>query len=304
MPRLVSSSGDTRKKVRQVSLNLLVNKTMGNISILILTLNEESNIQACLDSVAFADDIVVLDSYSSDETFVLAEASGARVFQRKFDDFGSQRNYALNEIDFKHDWVFHLDADERFNDELRVECERVITLDQMSAYFVPNRIIFLGKWIPRCTQYPYPQVRLIKRGEVRFAKSGHGQKEDQAERGVGHINVAYDHYNFSKGIEDWIAKHNRYSSEEARLVFEVEHRPLAECFSKDPMIRKRAMKSWFVRMPGRPLIKFIYLFFIKLGFLDGMPGLVYCRLQMLYESMISIKRVELENRKYSQRHES
>lgn len=273
-------------------------------SILILTLDEKLNIADCIESVAWADDVVVLDSYSSDDTVARAEASGARVFQRKFDDFGSQRNYALNEIDFKYDWVFHLDADERFNDELRIECERVIALDRMSAYFVPNRIIFLGKWIPRCTQYPYPQVRLIKRGEVRFAKSGHGQKEDQAQRGVGHINIAYDHYNFSKGIEDWIAKHNRYSSEEARLACEVKQRPLAECLSTDQMIRKRAMKSWFVRMPGRPLIKFVYLYFIKLGFLDGMPGLVYCRLQMLYESMISIKRLELENRNYSNSNES
>jgi hypothetical protein len=70
------------------------------------------------------------------------------------------------------------------------------------------------------------------------------------------------------------------------------------------MIRKRAMKSWFVRMPGRPLIKFIYLYFIKLGFLDGMPGLVYCRLQMLYESMISIKRLELEKQNYSNSNET
>ena len=161
-------------------------------------------------------------------------------------------------------------------------------------YFVPNRIIFLGKWIPRCTQYPYPQVRLIKRGEVRFAKAGHGQKEDAAQRGVGHIDVAYDHYNFSKGIEDWIAKHNRYSSEEAAHAAEIEKRPLLECLSGDAMRRKRALKSWFVRMPFRPWIKFGYLYFVKLGFLDGYPGLVYCRLQMMYESMIAIKRAELE----------
>jgi glycosyltransferase involved in cell wall biosynthesis len=263
-------------------------------SVLILTYNESNNIDACLDSVAWADDVVVLDSFSSDDTVARAEAKGARVVQRAFDDFGSQRNHALDAVDFKHDWIFHLDADERFNPELQSECERVIQLNERSAYFVPNRIIFLGQWIPRCTQYPFPQVRLIKRGEVRFAKAGHGQKEDAAQRGVGHIEVAYDHYNFSKGIEDWIAKHNRYSSEEARLAADIERRPIGECFSKDPMCRKRALKSWFVRMPCRPLIKFIYLYIIKLGFLDGYPGLVYCRLQMMYESMIAIKRSELE----------
>lgn len=268
-----------------------------SFSILVLTLNEGSNIEACLDSVAWSDDIVVLDSFSTDETVALAERKGARVFKRKFDDFGNQRNYALDEFDFKHRWVFHLDADERFNEELRAECERVTELDEKSAYFVPNRIIFLGKWIKHCTQYPYPQVRLIKRGEVRFAKSGHGQKEDQVERGVGHIHVAYDHYNFSKGIEDWIAKHNRYSSEEARLVADIQRRPFSECFLGDSMKRKRALKSYFVHMPWRPLLKFIYLYFYKLGFLDGSPGLAYCRLQMLYEFMIQLKIKELKRRK-------
>jgi glycosyltransferase involved in cell wall biosynthesis len=258
-------------------------------SILILTYNEEINIADCLDSVAWADDVVVLDSFSSDETCMIAESKGARVLQRKFDDFGSQRNYALDSIEFKHDWVFHLDADERFNSDLQSECQRVVELDVMSAYFVPNRIIFLGKWIPRCTQYPFPQVRLIKLGEVRFATAGHGQREDAVKRGVGHIDVAYDHYNFSKGIEDWIAKHNHYSTEEARLTFEAECRPLCEFLSSDAMQRKRALKSWFVRMPFRPWIKFIYLYIVKRGFLDGYPGLMYCRLQMIYESMICIK---------------
>ena len=258
-------------------------------SILVLTYNEEANIADCLDSVRWADDVVVLDSFSSDETQAIAEEKGARFFQRKFDDFGSQRNYALDSIDFKHEWVFHLDADERFNDELRDECERVISGDCKSAYFVPNRIIFLGRWIRRCTQYPYPQVRLIKRGEVRFAKSGHGQKEDQAVRGVGHIHVAYDHYNFSKGIEDWISKHNKYSSEEAHNAAAMKLQPVNLLFSKNMMKRKRALKSYFVRLPFRPWIKFFYLYVFCMGFLDGKPGLVYCQLQVVYERMILLK---------------
>jgi len=265
-------------------------------SILILTLNEADNLNACLESVAWSDDVVVLDSGSSDGTVEIAEAKGSRVFQRPFDDFGSQRNFALDEIEFKHPWVFHLDADERFNDRLREACERVIGEDRHSAYFVPNRIIFLGRWIKRCTQYPYPQVRLIKRGEVRFAKAGHGQREDQARRGVGHIDVPYDHYNFSKGIEDWIAKHNRYSSEEAREAAELPRQPLMACFRGESMARKRAMKSWFVRMPCRPLVKFFYLYILKLGFLDGIPGFVYCRLQMIYETMIVVKMRERDCR--------
>ena len=272
-----------------------INLTM--FSILILTFNESNNIDACLESVEWANDVVVLDSFSTDDTVAKAKAAGARVVQRAFDDFGSQRNFALDEIEFKHDWVFHLDADERFNSTLRSECGRVIQLNEKSAYFVPNRIIFLGKWIPHCTQYPYPQVRLVKRGEVRFAKAGHGQKEDAAQRGVGHISSPYDHFNFSKGIDDWIAKHNRYSSEEASLASQIKCRPVRELISRDSMTRKRALKSWFVRLPCRPWLKFLYLYVFKRGFLDGYPGLLYCRLQFIYETMIDIKQAELKQQR-------
>src|SRR5690606_15859917 len=106
-----------------------------------------------------------------------------------------------------------------------------------------NRIIFLDRWIRRSTQYPYPQVRFLKIGEVRFAKSGHGQREDRVLRGLGQIGVAYDHYNFSKGISDWVAKHNQYSDQEAKLAIDdaAETMPWSDLL-KDGMVRKRAMK--------------------------------------------------------------
>lgn len=260
-------------------------------SILILTKNEEANLPACLGSVAWCDDVVVLDSLSADRSQQIARASGARFFERPFDDFGSQRNFALDEIGFKHPWVFHLDADERFNEELRLECERVIERNEHSAYFVPNRIMFLGKWIKHSTQYPYPQVRLLKVGEVRFAKSGHGQREDQAKRGVGHIHVAYDHFNFSKGIADWVEKHNRYSSEEAdelvtAFAGSVDWNGI---LSGDSMRKKRALKQIHARLPGRWLVKFFYLYIVRLGFLDGYPGFVYCVLQGFYDFLITVK---------------
>lgn len=267
-------------------------------SILILTKNEDVNLPACLESVAWCDDVVVLDSFSSDGTCDLAREKDARLFQRAFDDFGSQRNYALDEIQFKHPWVFHLDADERFNEELKVECERVIERDERSAYFVPNRIMFLGKWIKHSTQYPYPQVRLLKVGEVRFTKAGHGQREDQAKRGVGHIHVAYDHFNFSKGIGDWVEKHNRYSSGEAADL-------LASCsgavdwsgvLSGETMRRKRSLKQIHSRLPGRWLVKFLYLYVLRRGVFDGYPGFLYCVLQGFYDFLIVAKVKEMRQR--------
>lgn len=260
-------------------------------SILILTKNEEINLPACIASVAWCDDVVVLDSFSGDSTKQIAHEHGVRFFERKFDDFGAQRNHALDHIPFKHPWVFHLDADERFNDELRQECDRVIEKDEHSAYFVPNRILFLGRWIPRSTQYPYPQVRLLKVGEVSFVKSGHGQREDLAKRGVGHIVTGYDHFNFSKGIGEWVEKHNRYSAEEAAAALQLTTTPLSfsDLFGSNPMARNRALKQIHSRLPLRWLFKFAYLYIWKRGFLDGSPGFAYCALQAFYDLLISLK---------------
>jgi glycosyltransferase involved in cell wall biosynthesis len=266
-------------------------------SVLILTKNEESNLPACLAALPWCDDIVVLDSYSADGTVSIAGAAGVRVVQRAFDDFGSQRNFALKEISFKHPWVFHLDADERFNDQLRKECDAVIAADQHSAYWVANRIIFLGRWIRRCTQYPYPQVRLVKVGEVTFAKAGHGQREEAVLRGVGHLKQAYDHFNFSNGIGEWVDKHNRYSGEEVLLALELQDQPLAakELFSRDSTLRRRAMKRLHARLPARWVVKFLYLYVFRFGFMEGYPGFAYCMLQGFYDFLISVKIRERRN---------
>ncbi len=260
-------------------------------SILILTKNEEANIGACLDSVSWCDDVVVLDSLSTDRTRSLAEAAGARVLEREFDDFGAQRNHALDHAGFKHGWVFHLDADERFNDVLRAECEEVICADLHSAYFVANRLMFLGKWIKHSSQYPYYQVRLVKLGEARFAKSGHGQKEDAPRRGSGYLRTPYDHYNFSKGVADWVERHNRYSTEEAAEASALCRGPVpaGDLVSGDPLVRKRAMKRLHARLPARWLWKFFYLYVGKLGFLDGYPGFAYCMLNGFYDFLITVK---------------
>lgn len=260
-------------------------------SVLILTKNEEANIGACLESVSWCDDVVVLDSRSADRTREIAVSRGARVFEREFDDFGAQRNYALDHVEFRHPWVFHLDADERFNDELRRECEQAIAKDECSAYFVANRIIFLGRWIKNSSQYPYHQVRLVKRGEARFAKSGHGQKEDSALRGAGYLRTPYDHLNFSKGIRDWVDRHNRYSSEEAAEASLIcgGGVPALDLLSADSLVRKRALKRLHARLPARWLFKFTYLYVWKLGFLDGYPGFVYCMLNGFYDFLISAK---------------
>jgi glycosyltransferase involved in cell wall biosynthesis len=265
-------------------------------SILILSLNEETNLNACLDSVSWCDDVVLLDSFSTDRTPDIARLRDIRVFQREFDDFGHQRNYALREIRFKYRWVFHLDADERFNDSLRYECERVIGLDRHSGYAVPNRVIFLGRWIKHCTQYPFPQVRLVKIGEISFAKAGHGQREEKALRGIGYIETPFDHFNFSKGLSEWIHRHDRYATEEARLAITLRAQPVAwrQVLSSDSLTRKRVLKHIQSRLSMRWLWKFAWLYIIRRGFLDGYPGFIYCILQTFYDLLICLKVQELD----------
>ena len=262
-----------------------------SFSILILTYNEETNIRECLDSVAWCDDVVVLDSLSTDRTRDIAECAGARVVQRPFDDFGGQRNFAHDHVPFRHPWVFHLDADERFTRALRAECERVVTLDERSAYFVPNRVIFMGKWIRRSTMYPHPQVRFVKIGEMRFTKAGHGQREADAKRGVGHLQAPYDHYNCSKGIADWVEKHNTYSTAEALALRTTRTQPLGllDLARLDGVARRRALKRLHARLPLRWLVKFVYLYVLRLGLLDGYPGFAYCVMQSFYDFLITAK---------------
>ena len=267
------------------------------ISILILTLNEEVNIEACLKSVAWCDDVVLVDSFSSDRTVDLAKAAGAKVHQRKFDDFAGQRNYAMDVIPFKHLWLFQLDADERFTDELRAECEQVVHADAHSGFMVPSKLMFMGRWLRRAGMYPTYQMRLLKRGEVRFIQHGHGQREADAKRGIGFLSEPYLHYNFSKGLTDWFEKHNCYALAEARQAIastsDATNPALTDLFTSNGTRRRRALKHFSASLPFRPTLKFLYMYLFRLGFLDGIPGYHYCRLMAFYEYLIVVKTAEL-----------
>jgi glycosyltransferase involved in cell wall biosynthesis len=146
-------------------------------SILILTGNEEINIRECLESVSWCDDVWVLDCGSKDRTVEIAKEMGANVITRPFDNFGNQRNFGIDTCKGKHEWVFDLDADERFTPELKAECEELIKRDEKSAYYVANKMMLMGKCIRRASQFPVYQMRFHKLGEIRFVAHGHGQRE-------------------------------------------------------------------------------------------------------------------------------
>jgi glycosyltransferase involved in cell wall biosynthesis len=265
-----------------------------SISILILTLNEETNIGACLDSLAGFDDIVVFDSVSKDRTVEIAVAKGARIVERPFDNWAAHQNWAMDNIDFKHGWVFYLDADERMTPELRDE---ILAIARDSArpevaYYCGRKNFFLGKWI-RHAMPPGMIMRFFKPKKIRFERLVNPVPVIDGPH--GYLRHFFEHYNFSKGLTEWFDKHNKYSLFEAMEGMKLREKPvgLGALFSGDRFERRRALKELSFRMPLRPLVKFLYMYVLKLGFLDGRAGYTYCKLQSMYEYMIVVKMREL-----------
>lgn len=269
-----------------------------SISILILTLNEEANLPGCLESVRWCDDIVVLDSYSSDGTVRVAQDAGARVVQRKFDNWAAHQNWAMENIPFKHDWVFYLDADERMTAALRDEVLAIARdpAEQRVAFYCGRKNYFMGKWI-RHAMPPGMIMRFFKPRHVRFERLVNPTPVISGPH--GYLRNYFDHYNFSKGLTEWFDKHNKYSQLEALQGFEqIESGGGAQpsLFSSDPFERRKALKALSFRLPLRAPLKFVYMYLFKLGFLDGSAGLTYCCLQAIYEYMIVVKMKELRRR--------
>jgi len=269
------------------------------VSVLILTLNEEINLPSCLESVAWSDDIVVFDSFSADGTVEIARAAGARVVQRKFDNYAAQRNAALTDVDYRHPWVLMVDADERWPEALGREIARALEADSagaVSLYHFRRKDMSLGRWLRRSSGYPTWAGRLVRRGHVRVERGIN--EEYHTDGGKAYLQGHFLHYPFSKGFTCWLERHNRYSTmEAAALVEEVRGRAgWAGLFSRNPVARRKAQKQLAYRLPGRPLLVFLYLYLFRMGFLDGRPGLIYCTLRMIYEYMIDLKVRELRRR--------
>lgn len=268
-----------------------------SVSVLILTLNEELNLSACLESVAWSDDIVVFDSFSTDRTVEIAKTVGAKVVQRRFDNYAAQRNAALAEVQYKYPWVLMVDADERWPREIYDEIRQAIgNSNGVSLYHFLRKDMFMGRWLRRSTGYPTWAGRLVKVGAVSVERGINEEYSTNGEK--GYLKSHFIHYPFNKGSASWIARHNRYSSMEASaLVREVEAKwDIRGLFSADPTRRRKSLKQLAYRLPFRPFIVFCYWYLFRLGFLDGVPGLTYCRLRAMYEYMIDLKVKELRRR--------
>jgi glycosyltransferase involved in cell wall biosynthesis len=269
-----------------------------NVSVLILTLNEESNLPACLDSVRWCDDIVVFDSFSTDRTLEIAREYGARIAQRKFDNWSAHQNYAVEQITFTHEWIFYLDADERMTDDLKTEILAIAADRERKqvAYYCGRKNVFMGKWIKHAMP-PGMIMRFFKPHHIRFERLVNPVPVVDGE--YGYLRHYLEHYNCSKGLTEWIDKHNKYSQLEAiegikLLKGEAGVQP--SLLSGDKALRRQALKNLSFRLPLRPFFRFIYLYFLKGGLLDGKAGLTYCVLQSVYEYMIVLKMGEILRR--------
>jgi glycosyltransferase involved in cell wall biosynthesis len=266
-----------------------------SVSVLILTLNEEINIEACLEGLAWCDDVVVLDSISRDQTTAIAQRFGARVIERPFDNWASHQNWALQNIAFRHPWVLYLDADERCTPALRDEVLRRATDSAPEAAFrIRRKDFFMGRWLRHAQLYPTWLVRLFRPARIRYERLVNPVA--QVDGPTGELEEHILHYPFSHGVAHWIARHNNYSDLEAQELMKVHlgtERAAGSLLDRDPNARRRALKHLFYRMPARPLLKFAYYLVWRRGFLDGRAGWTYSTLQAIYEYFIDCKYREL-----------
>lgn len=259
-------------------------------SVVILTQNEERNLAACLESLAAFDDVHVLDSGSTDATVDIATSRGARVAANAFAGFGQQRNWAHDRLPLLHDWVLHLDADERMTVALEREVAAVVAADdgRLAGYLLPERTLLRGRWLRYAGMYPRYQVRLVHRARMRYVDHGHGQRESSA-LPFGTLAAPYDHWAFSHGLEHWLCKHAGYARREAAQFVSGASRvsPL-RLLTGTPLERHRALKQLGMRIPLRPLLRWLQVLIVKRGILDGRAGFEYARMLKLYEEMIDL----------------
>lgn len=268
------------------------------VTVMIFTLNEEMHLPKCFQSLAWCDDVIVVDSFSHDRTEEICRSMGGRFFQHPFTGFGDQRNWALENTAPKHEWVLILDTDERVPPDLALEL--AVTLpnvpQSVAGFRLKRRFFMWGRWLRYSSLYPSWVVRLVRKGRVRYINRGHAETQDV----IGDVhNLKSDLIDENlKGIDEWFDRQNRYARKEAEYESEVDSQPLRlrDVVSANPLVRRKAMKRLAMRSPARPFVYFLYSYLWRRGFLDGKDGLVFCMMRALYQGMVAAKKHDLQRR--------
>jgi len=279
------------------------------VSVLIPARNEQSNLPACLASVARADEIFVVDSQSSDRSVEIAEDYGAKVVQFYFKGgWPKKKNWSLETLPFKNEWVLIVDCDERITPESWDEIAEVINNPEYTGYYINRRVFFLGTWVRHGGKYPDWNLRLFKHKLGRYENlntedvpnTGDNEVHEHVVMSSGQVGYLKNdmlHEDF-RDLFHWIERHNRYSNWEARVYYNTlmgtdDSKTIGADLFGDSVQRKRFLKKIWVRLPFKPLLRFIIFYVIRLGFLDGKAGYIYGRLLSQYEYQIGVKLFEL-----------
>jgi glycosyltransferase involved in cell wall biosynthesis len=223
------------------------------LSAVIIARDAASQLDACLASVSFADELVVVDSGSTDNTVAIAERHGARVIHQKWLGYGTQKRFAAAQA--RHNWVLSLDADERVSDELRENVRRELSTPRFSAYEFPRRNRFMGRWLHHGEGYPDWSLRLFDRRHANWSEDPIHEKV-VAPGPVGRLSGDLLHES-EQGIADYLAKQNRYTSLQAEQLY------------------ARGKRAGMGKLVFNPFLRFVKFYFFRMGFLDGVPGFIH-----------------------------
>lgn len=271
------------------------------VTVILGVLNEEKNIEEAIRSVAWAHKIYVVDSQSKDRTCELARGLGAEVVQFEYDGgWPKKRNWALQNLTFETDWVLILDGDERVDTELRQEIMQAIKHEDIHGYYIRWKFVFLGKWMRHCWSHGW-MMRLFRVGKAEYENlglAGEGGWDAEVHENIvlkdgksAKLNSWLTH-DSNEDLAFWIRKQNDFSTWNATRRIQQLQQPLPSfrsLFSSDPVVKRKFLKSVFIRLPGRVWATFVWLYFFKLGFLDGWAGYYFCRLRAIHEFNISAK---------------
>ena len=259
------------------------------VSVVVLACNEQPNIRRCLSSVAWADQVAVVDSGSTDNTASIARALGAEVVEQPWLGFSAQREFALR-LPLRHDWVYFVDADEWVSPQLAAEIAARLRAPACAGYAHRLRLVFQGKWIRHCGWYRGSWVvRLVDR---RYTEYDGGLVGERAciDGPVGRLcnDIVDDDL---KGLTSWLHKHVRYAELEAQRrrsprSFASRLGGLRSRTDSRPLIRTVFKDVIFPAVPAKPIALFVYMYVIRLGFLDGPAGLRFCFFHAWYETSV------------------
>jgi len=273
------------------------------VSILIPIKNEAKNLPRCLDAVAWADEIFVVDSNSADGSQKIAEEHGAKVVQFDFKGtWPKKKNWALENLPFAHEWIFILDADEVMPPESADEFRRILTgTGGPNGWWINRRFMFMGQWLKHA-YYPNWNLRLFRHRLGRYEKltdvdtaSGDNEVHEHVivQGETGHLKCEMDHYAFPS-VDVFVEKHNRYSNWEARVALDRHLKGSSHQLQSKEVGLRRKLKQLSQKLPFRPLQRFLFVYVFQRGFLDGSAGYYFARLHAFYEFLCVAKTHELE----------